>query len=131
MRMVGERIIKPICRNVLDPRFAQLNWRSGYDPTYNYVGSDFIKRRYGIALKRLWWGADINPAAWLHDCDFRDGKTFWQFLKANFRFRKNVIKLIAAKMKTRKGKIAARVVGWLHWAGVENVFALFDYYLCK
>lgn len=119
----------PVCRDVLDPDFAKKNEPAGYDPTYNYVGSDYLKQKFGIALKREFCGTDLNPAAFLHDVDFRDGKGFWDFVKANREFRRNIAKLIAAPPKPNTW--AAWLIAWFHWIGVSNVLALINYWTCK
>lgn len=120
---------RPICRNVLHPDFDRLNIPAGYDPTYNYVGSQWIKTHFGVALKREFCGSDINRAAWLHDCDFSSGHTFWDFFRANRTFRKNIQRLLAAPPNPHPW--AAMFIAWFHWIGVSNALALVDYWLCK
>lgn len=131
------RLMQPVCRDVLDPRFDELNAAAGYDPAYNYVGSDWIQQHWHIELERHFLGADINRAAWLHDRAYEAGRTVADWDRANDEFRDNVIKLIGAAGQSRWRVLrwarigAAHTIGWLHWLGVESAPALVDYWLCK
>lgn len=121
---------KPVCRDVLDPDFDRLNEPAGYDPTYNYVGSDYLKRKFGIALKRNFCGKDINPAAWLHDIDFGEKqKSRADFRRDNRTFRQNIARILASEPDPHY--FAAWFLSWFHWLGVSNVFAWIDYWTCK
>lgn len=124
-RLIGSA--PSLCRDVLDPDFAVKNAPFGYDPNYNYAGSDYIKQHYGIALKRFWFGVDLNPCFWLHDRDFERGLTIHAFDDANDTMRDN----IAKSLRSHGHRIAALFVGWFHWLGVESLPALIDYLLCK
>lgn len=115
------------CLNVLDPNFAAINGAYGYDPAYNYVGSDVIYQKFGIGLERHFLGADINGAAWKHDRSYSSGKTVAEWDAANDEFREDIIKLITAAGHP----FWARIIAWGHFVGVESLPGLADYLWCK
>ena len=125
MSIIETPYIPPECADVLDPDFAATNAAAGYDPNYDFVGSDYIYQRYGIAFSRVWFGADINPAAFLHDKAYDCGHTVSDFNAANLVFEANVHILIEAKGHPW----LAFWAGWVGWLGVSSLPSLINYFL--
>ena len=121
-----DKPIDPICVDVLDPLFDEKNAPAGYDPAYDYVGSDWVYRNFKIGLIRHFGKTDINRAAWLHDRAYESAHTLAAWNEANATFRRNVIKLMAANGHPLLG----RVIGDLHYLGVESIPALIDWMFC-
>jgi hypothetical protein len=126
MALAPTAFIPPACDDVLNPDFAELNAAAGYDPGYDYGGSDWIYRHTGVAIKRYWFGSDINPAFWIHDKRYDHATTVEEWDAANDEFRDNVAKLIQA----HGHPWLAWCAGWLGWLGVQSLAGLIDFYLC-
>jgi len=123
---------KKVCWDVLDPDFDAKNQNIGidknnkpisYDSNYDYVGSDWIYKHFGVGLKRYFCGADINRAAFLHDIRYELGTGFGDFDFANDQLRNDIVKLISAAGHP----YWARVIGWMHFFGVQSIPAWIDY----
>jgi hypothetical protein len=78
-------IFKPVNRDVLSDSFERDN--PEYDPKRDYCSCspDYIG------------GVKISKACYLHDCDYSEGKTWLEKIRADNALFRNIYKLLAAK----------------------------------
>lgn len=117
---------KPQCTDVLSPDFETLN--PEYDPSHPYCGAECFFRWFGNdGIPETLFGVSINKACFLHDKEFEDTDTLYDYFGANKRLRQNIYKLFKQAGKPIKG----RLISFGYWIGVSGLIAKLDYWLCK
>lgn len=124
-----DEIMVKLCGNrtfdVLSPTFEKEN--PDYKPDYDYVGSDFLYQKLGIALPNAICGVNFNRCAFVHDYRFSNGTTTTDFNAANKEFKDNIQKTFSAGGHPYIGFLVSHIDYW----GVSSLVAYLDFRFCK